>query len=206
MRKINAHHHGNLKQALVAAGLEILNKEGLPALTLRKCAARAGVSHAAPAHHFNGLAGLLDAIAACGYKRFTDTMNDHRKNANSEPMSQLLAICEGYLQFARDNEALFTLMFSSQQLRFDDSNLCREADRAYDILAQCCAALKHKSGTSEKLEIAVWSMVHGFAVLTGAANTRASSNLHPASNVNFRDLICQIVGHDEVRAKYDSNQ
>jgi DNA-binding transcriptional regulator YbjK len=51
-------HHGNLRAALVSAGIELLEEGGLEALTLRKCAARAGVSHAAPAHHFEGLQGL----------------------------------------------------------------------------------------------------------------------------------------------------
>ena len=59
-----AHHHGDLRQALVAAGIELLDEGGLAALTLRRCAARAGVSHAAPAHHFKGLRGLLTAIVA----------------------------------------------------------------------------------------------------------------------------------------------
>ncbi len=58
------HHHGNLREALIVAGIEILKEGGLPALTLRACAARAGVSHAAPAHHFDGLPGLVTAIAA----------------------------------------------------------------------------------------------------------------------------------------------
>ena len=58
------HHHGNLREALITAGVGLLNEGGLSALTLRKCAARAGVSHAAPAYHFKGLNGLLTAIAA----------------------------------------------------------------------------------------------------------------------------------------------
>ena len=63
-----------LRVALVDAGLALLAIEGLAGLTLRACAARAGVSHAAPAHHFAGLPGLLTAIAARGFGIFTDTI------------------------------------------------------------------------------------------------------------------------------------
>ena len=52
------HHHGNLRPALIKAGIALLEEGGIDALSLRKCAARAGVTHAAPAHHFDGLAGL----------------------------------------------------------------------------------------------------------------------------------------------------
>ena len=71
-----AHHHGDLRNALIRAGLDILDTEGLDALTLRKAAARAGVSHAAPAHHFQGKEGLLAAIAAHGYEQFRALMQE----------------------------------------------------------------------------------------------------------------------------------
>ena len=66
------HHHGNLREALIIAGLELMEEGGPDALTLRKCAKRAGVSHAAPAHHFNGLTGLKAAIVARGHRLFSD--------------------------------------------------------------------------------------------------------------------------------------
>ena len=60
------HHHGNLREALIRAGLVRLEKDGPDAMTLRKCAARAGGPHAAPAHHFNGLISIKGAITARG--------------------------------------------------------------------------------------------------------------------------------------------
>ena len=70
------HHHGNLRNALIEAGIDLLKEGGLPNLTLRKCAALAGVSHAAPAHHFDGLDGLRQAIASEGFSRFRQAMLD----------------------------------------------------------------------------------------------------------------------------------
>ena len=69
-------HHGNLKESLVLAGMQLLEDEGLEALTLRRCAVLAGVSHAAPAHHFDGLKGLKTAIATRGYAIFEQMMKD----------------------------------------------------------------------------------------------------------------------------------
>ena len=68
------HHHGNLRSALIDSGLALLANEGLAGLTLRRAAAAAGVSHAAPAHHFDGLPGLLTAIAARAFQLFADQM------------------------------------------------------------------------------------------------------------------------------------
>ena len=68
------HHHGDLRRALIDAGLALLTEGGTSALTLRGCAARAGVSHAAPAHHFDGLDGLRVAIAEEGFDRFRRRM------------------------------------------------------------------------------------------------------------------------------------
>ncbi|HEU0222356.1 MAG TPA: TetR/AcrR family transcriptional regulator, partial [Paracoccaceae bacterium] len=68
------YHHGDLRRALVEAGLAILEEAGLEALTLRACAARVGVSHAAPRNHFAGLGGLLAAIKAEGFRRHEAAM------------------------------------------------------------------------------------------------------------------------------------
>jgi AcrR family transcriptional regulator len=77
------YHHGNLKDALVKASLDILHKDGLAGLSLRKCAERVGVSHTAPKNHFGNMAGLLTALASAGYAMLADYM---RKNwAESTP-------------------------------------------------------------------------------------------------------------------------
>ena len=124
------HHHGDLREALIEAGVGLLREGGQGALTLRRCAARAGVSHSAPAHHFKGLNGLFSAIAARGYRTFTATMVAERERAGRDPMARLVAICEGYLTFARQNAALFTLMFSSEEIDRSDPALEQESTAA----------------------------------------------------------------------------
>src|SRR5271163_3422463 len=68
------YHHGDLRSALVAAGRELLAERGLNGFTLRECARKAGVSHAAPAHHFPTIGDLLSEIAATGFEELTSSM------------------------------------------------------------------------------------------------------------------------------------
>lgn len=159
------HHHGNLRHALVEAGIELLKDGGLEALTLRKCAARAGVSHAAPAHHFDGIDGLRVAIAEEGFVRFRQRMLDFAEAGPQTPRGRLHGICKGYLAFAREDPALYDLIFSFRAT----SRLIKEveltADPAYQVLRETCAPLVPPGTDPVVIETQVWSLVHGFALL-----------------------------------------
>ena len=167
-------HHGDLKKALVEAGIELLLQGGVSALTLRKCAARAGVSHAAPAHHFNGIKGLQTAIATVGFTEFTATMIRYRNAAPDDPFSRLAAIARGYLAFARDNEAMATLMFMKDQVFFDDPELQAASDAAYRVLAETCAPFEPGPGGPKATEVMIWSLVQGYASLTRTGQVDAA--------------------------------
>ncbi|PZQ96843.1 MAG: TetR/AcrR family transcriptional regulator [Cereibacter sphaeroides] len=151
------------REALVEAGLALLAEDGSSGLTLRRAAARAGVSHAAPAHHFDGLQGLQTAIATRAFAQFTRTMTEARDAAGPEPFVRLLGLCEGYLAFARNRSGLFHLMFVEPAIRRDDPDLMREAKAAYGLLAENCAPFAQ--GDPQTVEAAVWSLVHGYAML-----------------------------------------
>lgn len=159
------HHHGNLRHALVEAGIELLKDGGLEALSLRKCAARAGVSHAAPAHHFDGIDGLRVAIAEEGFVRFRQRMLDFAEAGPQTPRGRLHGICKGYLAFAREDPALYDLIFSFRAT----SRLIKEvelnADPAYQVLRETCAPLVPQGTDPVVIETQVWSLVHGFALL-----------------------------------------
>ena len=74
-----AYHHGDLREALIKAGRAILEKDGVEALTLRACARKAGVSHAAPQHHFASINDLLAEIAATGFEDFVKALDGVRR-------------------------------------------------------------------------------------------------------------------------------
>ena len=164
---------GTLRTALVDAGVEMLRERGPDGLSLRECAAKAGVSHAAPAYHFKNIAGLATAIAARGYKVFAKAMTDRLAASSSEPQARLNAICHGYMNFATDHPDLFLFIFSSRRFSEEDEEFRRNAADAYDILRSTCAPFVPEGTAPDEIEILVWSLVHGYAHL---AMTRKKDN------------------------------
>lgn len=162
------YHHGDLKPALVEAGLAELEEKGLAALSLRSIAARVGVSHTAPQNHFDGLRGLLTAMAAEGFRRHSQAM---RHGVEGHPLGEvrLKAACNGYVKFALDNPELFRLMFSSTLCDADNPELKRAARGSYDVLRTVAHGLDWDKATAPgdpwRTEWMLWSMVHGYAML-----------------------------------------
>ncbi len=177
--KKKPHHHGDLRNALIRAGVEILDEKGLEGLTLRACAARAGVSHAAPAHHFDGLSGLLTAVASEGFDTFSDYMLRAREAAPKDPRERLIAICRGYMQFARDHPAMFNLMFSADfnpKYRPETQN---SGDTAYGILSETCAPFAPVSEAQDSTEVMIWSLIHGLTELTQFGRLKRPGDIAP---------------------------
>ncbi|MFS4583598.1 TetR/AcrR family transcriptional regulator [Phaeobacter sp. C3_T13_0] len=160
-----SHHHGNLRPALIAAGIEILETDGVSGLSLRKIAATVGVSHAAPAHHFKGKTGLLVAIATEGFRVFCTLMEQRRDSAGTAPREQLLGLCQGYLEFAETHEGLFGLIFSTEIKGHADEDLRLASKRAFQLLEDVCALFESASNHAQSNEIMIWSLVHGYATL-----------------------------------------
>jgi len=165
MTKKKPHHHGNLRAALIEAGLALLQTGGPETLSIRKLAAKAGVSHAAPAHHFANLTALHSALMAEGYKMFADSMRAEISNASDDPRERILAAGRGYLSFAQNNEGLFNLIFGGTPRDVDDENLRKASEDAYDVLREICAPITKGEGGSEANELMIWSLIHGLARL-----------------------------------------
>lgn len=162
----------DLRDRLVEAGLEILQERGLPGLTLRACAARCAVSHAAPSHHFNGLPGLLGGIAKRGFDELTCFMIAARGAVEDRPHARLVAICEGYLDFALARPALFTLMFNAGLEIERTAESLKSSARCYAVLCDGCAAFVEPTDPSGQTETLVWSLVHGLASLKNGERLR----------------------------------
>ncbi len=166
MTKKKPHHHGDLRAALIKAGLELLQSGGPETLSIRKLAAKAGVSHAAPAHHFANLTALHSALMAEGYKMFTAAMRAEIVKSPDDPRERILAAGRGYLMFVRDNEGLFNLIFGGTPRDDNDEYLHQMAEEAYDVLREICAPMVIGEGGSEINELMIWSLIHGLARLT----------------------------------------
>ena len=180
------HHHGNLRAALIAAGLALLAEQGLEGLTLRRAAARAGVSHAAPAHHFKGKHGLIVAIAAEGFRTFTRTMAEDRIAAGTNAEAQLLGICTGYLRFATQHPALFRLIFTPTIKNDPDPELQEASEAAFMVLSEVCALFEPSPHGEGANELMIWSLVHGYASLRAVEQMQNPKSGEP---VPFASLL-----------------
>jgi AcrR family transcriptional regulator len=165
-----AYHHGDLRNALIAAALDILEKQGIQGLTLRGVAARAGVSHAAPAHHFPNIKSLVTALCTIGFVRFHESIGQACATAPKDAPSQLRAAIRGYMAFAKSQPELFRLMFSTPASDWTDPDLCAASILARRQLAEVCGPASVALGLSsaadrERLERLVWSCAHGHAHL-----------------------------------------
>ncbi len=167
------YHHGDLRAALLAAAEEELASTGPEGFSLRAVARRAGVSHAAPAHHFGDSRGLLSALAAEGFRRFLATQAAREAQAPPDPRSQLVAAGLGYIDFALARPTLFRLMFGSAKPDQASADLLAAGEAAYDHLAAQVAAV----GGDMRDLAAVWAMAHGLADLAMSGRLAALRDL-----------------------------
>ncbi|MFE9923422.1 TetR/AcrR family transcriptional regulator [Streptomyces sp. NPDC005774] len=148
-----AYHHGDLRRAVLTAALDVIATEGPAALSLRDLARRAGVSHAAPAHHFKDRAGLLTAIAAEGYGLLSTALGEAK---------DLRELGVRYVHFATAHPAHFQIMFRPELLRPDDPELLAARERTRSRLRTAVEGYGNDPVISF---MAAWSMAHGFATL-----------------------------------------
>ena len=168
--KRDRYHHGDLRPALVRAGIDLLEEVGLERLSLRGIAARVGVSHTAPKNHFDGLRGLLTAIATEGFRRHAAAMTE-AVPPGAPRRTRLLAAASGYVAFAQSNPSLFRLMFSPALLDYGDAELGAAADASYAVLEDVSEGLDWEpidgsDPSPRQSELMLWSAVHGYAHLT----------------------------------------
>ncbi len=163
------YHHGNLRATLLAAAEAELVEKGMEGLSLRSIAKRAGVSHAAPAHHFGDVNGLLTGLAASGFERFVAMQHAREAKAASDPRTQLAAAGLGYIDFALAHPALFRLMFSSARPSFEDPALAEAATAGFDHLVQNVREVRGRDPYQDNAAMvdvmAAWALVHGLADL-----------------------------------------
>ena len=159
------YHHGDLRSALLTAAEAELAERGIEAFSLRSVAKRAGVSHAAPAHHFGDVKGLLTALAAEGFRRFLAAQSAREAVAAPDPASQLVAAGLGYIDFAMQRPALFRLLWGSEWPDFKNADLSQAALASYQHLVDQVSAA---GGRTVADESAMWAIAHGLADLLSA--------------------------------------
>jgi AcrR family transcriptional regulator len=164
------YHHGDLHDALLAAAERVLERDGLPGLTLRAVAREAGVSHAAPTHHFGDLSGLLSELAAIGFRRFNEAMIAAGRT-ETHPLLKALARAKAYVAYAQAQPGMYGLMFRTERLDMTRPSLHEAATASFEGLASAVGAGRRETaGEALSLDQAAaiaraWSLVHGFTTL-----------------------------------------
>jgi AcrR family transcriptional regulator len=160
-----------LRDALLKAAERVLERDGLAGLTLRAVAREAGVSHAAPAHHFGDLTGLVSELAAIGFRQFNATMSGAGASDMPYP-ARALARAKAYVAYAKAHPGMYGLMFRTERLDYSRPSLHEAAEASFAGLADTVAASRHEAIEQEALTLEqaaaiarAWSTVHGFTTL-----------------------------------------
>ena len=168
--KSKTYHHGNLKEALISAGLETLSEQGVEGLSLRNVAKKIGVSHTAPYNHFPDKQALLAAISTAAHEQLHQIILDAFEKSKNTPAIIIPDVAWAYLQFALNNPSKFKLMFSGaleEETRHPDFVAISQKSIALleEIIVFCQKAGQLDSGGIEMNAIRLWSLVHGFTYL-----------------------------------------
>ena len=164
------YHHGDLRAALIQAGLAILAEGGAQALTLRAAARRAGVSHSAPYRHFADKEALLAAIAEEGFTQLAQRLEQARGSADRSARAQLEDAGWAYVHFAVTHPDHLRVMFGSHIADPERyPGMWAAGARAFAVLVEIIRSGQHaealSAGEPQQLAFAAWAMVHGLALL-----------------------------------------
>lgn len=165
--KRDGYHHGDLRQALIRAAEQVISERGVDGFSLRETARRAGVSAAAPQHHFGDARGLLTAVATLGFEGLSEALEaaDASHPGPAARRARLDAQGRAYVAFALSAPARFDVMW--RKARIDEGNdaLKTAAARAFRLLDAAIRDGEADGRSPDPRTIAAWSAVHGFARL-----------------------------------------
>jgi AcrR family transcriptional regulator len=166
-RQEASYHHGDLRRALLGAAAQVVAGQGVAGLSLRAVARRAGVSHAAPAHHFADKAALLGALVAEGHQELARSIERSLQSAGPGPRARLAALARGSFRFATRRPELFRIMFRPELVEPTDPIL-RASVAASDqhlrgVVAECVAAGMLEAARAEAFQLGASALIHGLS-------------------------------------------
>jgi AcrR family transcriptional regulator len=160
------YHHGSLRAVILTAAAHLVAERGAERMSLRELARSAGVSHAAPAHHFTDRRGLFTALATQGFRLLTEALikaGGHFADA-----------AVAYVRFAIEHPGHYQVMFNKSLLDVSDTELAAAEAAAGAELSRGVTTLRDPNALADPAgaQMAAWSLVHGFSTLwlNGAVN------------------------------------
>jgi len=171
-KRADSYQHGDLRHALVQAGLKMLDEGGVDGLSLRGAAELAGVSHAAPYRHFRDKDELVAAVAEEGFRLLTRHMKEAIARRSGDVLARLRAAAEGYVAFAVAHPATFRTIFGGAVCGEGEQRppgLAAAGEEAYGVLrgliVEGTEQRRLRDEDPEHLALAAWSAVHGLGML-----------------------------------------
>jgi AcrR family transcriptional regulator len=162
------YHHGDLRAAILTEAARLVDERGADRVSLRELAREAGVSHAAPAHHFTDRRGLFTALAAQGFELLAVAL--------AEARPRFLDAALAYVRFAIEHPGHYRVMFDKSLVDSSNRELAAAQAAAGAELSRGVASLpdQHAKADPSGAELAAWSLVHGFSMLwlNDAVNAR----------------------------------
>src|SRR4249919_3982233 len=146
------YHHGDLHEALLRAAERVLERDGLAGLTLRAVAREAGVSHAAPTHHFGDLTGLVSELAAIGFRQFNEAMVAAVATGTTM-LEKGMARAKAYVAYAQAHPGMYGLMFRTERLDMSRPSLHEAAESSFAGLANAIGAMRQEQIEEEALTL-----------------------------------------------------
>ena len=164
----SAYHHGDLRAAILTEAACLVAERGAEQVSLRELARSAGVSHAAPAHHFTDRRGLFTALATQGFRLLADALIEARGHFADAAVA--------YVRFAIEHPGHYQVMFNKSLLDVSDAELAAAEAASGAELSRGVATLRDRNATADPAgaQLAAWSLVHGFSMLwlNGAVNAQ----------------------------------
>lgn len=184
------YHHGNLPDTLVEEGAGLLAEVGIEGFSLRKLAARAGVTVAAPAHHFGNAKGLLTAIATRAFERLANQMQAAALSAKS-PQDAVLAMCFAYFEMRTTDPGYATVMFRLDLLHAKDEHFKQSAFQAFGLLQEALTKAVPKTASAAEISTAakaLWATTQGLTTLPMIENRETELILRSAVSAHLNSF------------------
>jgi AcrR family transcriptional regulator len=189
------YHHGNLREALISAALDLISQKGAAGFTFADAARAAGVSPAAPYRHFRDRDALMADVARRGFEEFAEALAHAWDGGKPTARAAFERVGRAYLEFASKEPAFFSAMFESGLPVADYPEVREAGDRAFAVLREACEALaatlpKERRPPSLMMALHIWSLSHGIAALFGRGDAaRRSIPMSPEELLEAAVLI-----------------
>lgn len=162
-----SYHHGDLRRALVACAIEVLDERGTDGFSLREVARRANVAAAAPAHHFGGISGLLTAVATLGFEELNDAF-ERALRRDCSAVDRLVSVCKAYVRHNQQQSGTFAIMFRHELLDNEHEQLLLARKKAFELLKIAVRNAVQSDATDERVRSVasvLWATMHGLVAL-----------------------------------------